>query len=166
MIRPSAAALLLLAACASTPAGRDREAVRSVVTGVVHEIDHQRWNELGALFAPEVETDYTSLFGGAPVKQGSDALVAGWRGALARVTTQHLLGPIEVRVDGERATAACHVRALHHAKDAPGGELWEVLGHYLFELSKGGQGWKIERMKLETFVQTGNRELLKEASGR
>lgn len=143
----------------------DLEAVRTVVVGVAHHIDGRRWADLRALFDEEVETDYTSLFGGSPGKQPADALLAGWRAALQRVATQHLLGPIEVRLSGATASASCHVRALHHAAGAPGGETWDVLGHYVFDLVRRGPGWRIAKMKLETFIQTGNRRLLAEAAG-
>ena len=142
--------------------GREN-AVRDVVAGVAHHIDAKRWNELRALYADEVRTDYTSLFGGEPQAQAGDALIAGWRGVLAKVGTQHLLGPITVVLDGAAATARCHVRALHHASGAPSGEHWEVLGHYVFSLRDGASGWKITEMKLETLLQTGNAKLLAEA---
>ena len=142
----------------------DAELVRSIVASVAHHIDAKRWAELRALYADEVETDYTSLFGGTPQKQPGDALIPVWQGALGKVATQHLLGPIDVKIGGSSASASCHVRASHLAKGAPGGELWEVLGHYLFDLTRGASGWKIARMKIETLFQTGNRNLLAEAS--
>jgi hypothetical protein len=144
----------------------EADSVRSVVAGVAHHIDSKRWAELRALYADDVLTDYTSLFGGEPQTQSGDALIAGWSGVLETVATQHLLGPIVVEFDGPRATARCHVRALHHAAGAPGGELWEVLGHYVFTLSRGSAGWTISGMTLETFAQTGNTRLLAEAGAR
>jgi hypothetical protein len=112
-----------------------------------------------------VETDYTSLFGGSVAKQTSDALITGWRNALKDVHTQHLLGPIEVGHSGASAAAFCHVRAMHHVAGLKGGEFWEVLGHYVFRLAQEPAGaWKIKGMKLETFAQTGNKNLLAEAS--
>ncbi len=141
----------------------DSQAIRTVVANVAHHIDAKRWAELRALYAESVETDYSSLFGGSAQTQPGDALIAGWRGALAKVKTQHLLGPIEVSVSGGSAVARCHVRALHQVTGAPSGELWEVLGHYIFELSSG-DGWKITRMRLETLLQTGNSKLLAEAA--
>jgi hypothetical protein len=143
--------------------GRE-DAVRDVVAGVAHHIDAKRWDELRALYADEVRTDYTSLFGGEPQVQPGDALIAAWRGVLKVVGTQHLLGPITVGLDGSKATARCHVRALHHATGAPGGELWEVLGHYVFSLRNAASGWKITEMKLETLLQTGNTKLLAETA--
>ena len=54
----------------------EADSVRSVVTGVAHHIDAKRWAELRALYADEVRTDYTSLFGGEPQTQSGDALIA------------------------------------------------------------------------------------------
>ena len=140
------------------------EAARATIVAVAHHIDAKRWSELRALYAADVDTDYTSLFGGTPERQSGDALVDGWRSALANVVTHHLLGPIDVRVGGSTAHAAAHVRALHFAARAPGGSQWEVLGHYLFELAQGDAGWRITRMTLETTLQLGNSKLLAEAS--
>ena len=139
--------------------------MRDVVAGVVHHIDMKRWNELRALYADDVRTDYTSLFGGTPQVQTGDALIAGWRGVLEKVKTQHVLGPIVVELHRAGAPARCHVRAMHYAPGAAGGEHWEVLGHYVFSLKHGPSGWKISEMKLETLLQTGNPKLLAEASG-
>ena len=109
------------------PTAADADAIRSIVAAVAHHTDAKRWKELRALYAQEVETDYTSLFGGTVQRQSGDELIPVWQGALGNVATQHLLGPIDVRLDGSTAKAACHVRAIHLAKGAPGGEQWEVL---------------------------------------
>ena len=140
------------------------DAVRATITAVAHHIDAKRWTELRALYAADVDTDYTSLFGGTPQRQSGDALVAGWHSVLANVITHHLLGPIDVRIDGSTAHAATHVRAMHFAASAPGGAQWEVLGHYVFELARDESGWRITGMTLETMLQLGNSSLLAEAS--
>jgi hypothetical protein len=142
----------------------DVEGVRDTVTLVTHEIDAKRWDELEKLYAEEVTTDYTSLFGGTPVKQPSGSLIGGWKGALGKVATHHQLGPITVKLVGGRATATCQVRALHRADGAPGGTDWEVLAHYVFELSKSSDGtWKIHGRSVLRPIQTGNAKLLQEA---
>lgn len=142
----------------------EREAIRETVTRVTHEIDAKRWDELRTLYADEVNTDYTSLFGGTPLKQTGDALVEGWKSVLAKVRTHHQLGPVDVKLNEGTAIATCQVRGLHQAEGAPGGTDWEVLGHYVFELSKREGGvWKIHGMTLLTRIQTGNTKLLQEA---
>ncbi len=140
-------------------------AIRGVVTRVSHEIDARRWAELRRLFADRVTTDYTSLFGGEIQTQGGDELIAGWRGVLTPVkATQHLLGPIDVEVRGEAASAQCHVRGYHYAPGATGGAEWMVAGHYLFELTKNGGLWVITGMTLQASYQTGNTKLLQESA--
>ena len=132
------------------------------VVGVVHDLDRKRWAELREHFAPRVTTDYVSLFGGTPVEQDSDDLIALWRRNLASVVTQHLLGPIDIQPHGDRIRARCHVRAMHHAAAASGSE-WEVFGHYIFELVELGDEYRISALSLETLLQLGNRRLLEEA---
>lgn len=162
--------LLSNAACAHAPSVvvTDRlqaiRAVRDVVAGVAHHIDGRDWAALRALFADEVETDYTSLFGGEVQRQRADELIGGWKKLLTPVVTQHHLGPIVVTQDDGRATAHCHVRGHHFKAGLRDGDTWMVAGHYVFELTRGPQGWKIERMKLETLYQAGNRKLLQQAA--
>lgn len=147
----------------SAESGTDLETIRDTVARVTHEIDAKRWVELRRLYADEVTTDYTSLFGGTPVKQTGDALIEGWKSALAKVKTHHQLGPISVTQSSGAATATCQVRGLHQAVGAPGGAEWEVLGHYVFELSKRTDAsWRIHAMTLLTRIQTGNTKLLQE----
>ena len=146
---------------------RDLEAIRGTVIGVVHHIDGRRWGPLRTLFADFVAVDYTSLFGGQVQMPRADDLVEGWRVRLTPVTaTQHLLGPIAVYGSDASATAGCHVRGYHFAKGLPEGTEWMIAGHYLFELGKEGSAWKIRKMTLETFYQTGNLRLLDQAAQR
>jgi len=144
-----------------------REAVRETVTGVTHDIDQRRWQSLRARFADTVIVDYTSLFGGEVQTQNGDDLVNGWCELLTPLSaTQHLLGPICVRIRDRTATATCHVRGYHHAKGLPGAEEWMVAGHYEFELERDSNGWKIHGIKFQSFYQTGNLKLLEQAASR
>jgi hypothetical protein len=137
--------------------------VRHVVAAVAHHIDARRWEELRALFADEVRTDYTSLFGGTPQTQSADELIAGWRQVLSPLdATLHLLGPIVVSAAGAAAEAECHVRAWHWRTGAPAGDEWVVSGHYRFELVLPGRVWQIRSMTLDTYHQSGNKGLLQE----
>jgi hypothetical protein len=138
--------------------------IQSTVVRITHHVDFKEWAELRSLYAAEVQVDYTSLFGGEPARQRADALIEGWRVALGPVATQHQLGPIDVALAGDRATARCQVRALHHVPRAPSGEYWEVLGHYIIGLNRGDAGWNIDAMTLKAFIQTGNPRLLAEAA--
>ena len=138
--------------------------IRDVITSLVHELDGRRWELVPALFTETVETDYTSLFGGEVQRQPATALVSAWQAVLSPLdATQHQLGPIAVVIDGDSATARCHVRGYHRREGLPGGPEWMVAGHYVFELAREGGGWKIRKMTLRVSYQTGNRKLLQEA---
>ena len=107
-----------------------------------------------------------SLFGGEVEWQRADALIDNWQRLLTPLdATQHLLGPIDVRVQGPLAVAECHVRAYHVAEAAAGGTEWVVSGHYVFELLDDGGTWKVAKLTLQTFYQTGNRQLLSQLAG-
>jgi hypothetical protein len=148
----------------SSQADDPRCAVADTVTDLVHFLDRKQWDKLSLCFSADIETDYTSLFGGEIQKQPASALIDAWKNLLTPVTTQHLLGPIRTEITGATATAACHVRGYHYCEGAPGGREWMVAGHYEFELEFVYSRWAICRMKLITLYQTGNAALLQEAA--
>ena len=138
------------------------QAVRAVVTRIPHAIDTRRWSDLRALYADTVTTDYTSLFGGDVQRQSGDELIAGWRRLLSPLdATQHLVGPIDVRLSGSQAMAECHVRGYHVSAKVPGDSEWMVAGQWIIELSEESGAWLVTKMTLRTFYQSGNRDLLR-----
>ena len=144
-----------LASARAAPAD-DRHAVAEVVARVAYEADARDWAAVRALYADTVRVDYTSLAGGEPASVPADALIAGWRELLPGFElTQHMLGPVVVRLDGDRATARTHVRALHRI----GAEEWIVGGHYTYRLARRGDGWVITHHTLGGAYQEGNRGL-------
>jgi hypothetical protein len=141
------------------------EAVRTVVARIANTIDTRRWTELRALFADEVTTDYTSLFGGDVQHQSGDALIAAWRQVLSPLdATQHVTGAVDVQRRGTVAVAECNVRGYHVFERAPGGSEWLVAGQWIIELMESDERWLVTRMTLRTFYQTGNRDLLAQAA--
>jgi hypothetical protein len=141
------------------------ERVRSIVIELLHGVDSRQWSALPSLFTESVTTDYTSLFGGEVQRQSRDTVVGGWRQLLSPLdATQHILGPILVRVNGERAAAECHVRGYHVSSKVTGGGEWMVAGHYVFEMERDRETWRIASLTLQAFYQTGNRDLLRQVA--
>jgi hypothetical protein len=154
--------------------------IRAIVARIANTIDTRRWTELRALFADEVTTDYTSLFGGEVMRQSGDALIAMWRQILSPLdATQHLTGAIDVQWRDAVAVAECNVRGYHISARATGGSEWMVAGQWIIEMTQSGeresgeresvehesgQRWRVTRMTLRTFYQTGNRNLLAQAA--
>jgi SnoaL-like domain len=111
-----------------------------------HAVDDRDWAAVRAGLADEVDTDYTSLFGGEPERVPADALVEQWRGFLPRFDgTQHLLGPIVITGD----VAECNVRGYHRHD----GGTWMVAGRYRLALS-----WsRLAGIVLRTAYEEGER---------
>jgi hypothetical protein len=137
---------------------------------IANTIDTRSWTELRVLLADEVTTDYTSLFGGDVMRQSGDALTAMWRQILSPLdATQYLTGAIDVQWRGAVAIAECIVRGYHISARATGGSEWMVAGQWIIEMIRSGEResgerWRVTRMTLRTFYQTGNRDLLAQAA--
>ncbi len=117
-----------------------------VLTRMLHAIDLRDWSTLRASFADQVDTDYTSLWGGSPATQPADELIAGWREfALGFSATQHLTGPV-IEVDG---AWHAHVQARHWRD----GQVWVVYGHYVARVADG----KITALSLTLLAEEGER---------
>ena len=169
--RLAAGAATLAASAAPVPAADlvlpsldDRIAIGDAIVGIGLHADRHEWDRLEASFAPEVTTDYTSLFGGTPQTQARSALVAGWRGMLPGFdATQHMVTVAEVRLrDPDHATARSYVRATHRLGTA----LWVVGGFYTHELVRSPEGWRVTFMRLGLLYEEGDRGLVAGAAER
>lgn len=132
----------------------------NTLTLMLHAIDGKDWDAVQSVFADRIDIDYSSLFGVPAATVPVDEHVAGWR-ALARSfdATQHVTGPIVVKEAPGGVEAHTHVRAYHLMKNAPGGELWTVAGHYKVRLVPSGGAWKIAGITLTVFYQEGNQSI-------
>jgi hypothetical protein len=141
----------------------DRQAITDTLTGLLAAVDGRDWVGVAAALAPEVRTDYTTLFGGAPASQPSAQLVNGWRALLPGFDgTQHLTGPVLATVEGGRARATCAVTAVHRL----GADHWTVNGHYDLELQREASGWTITSLTYRHLLTTGDSSLPAKAQAR
>ena len=146
-----------------TGALADRQAISDAVTGLLSAVDCRDWDGVLARLAPDVRTDYTSLFGGTPARQSSTQLVNGWRALLPGFDgTQHVTGPVLADVAADRARATCAVTAVHRLR----GDHWTVSGHYELELDRGADGWRITMLTYRHLLTTGDATLPAKAQAR
>jgi hypothetical protein len=141
---------------------QDVQALLDVINGVAIYADRGEWERLRALYADEVEIDYTSFAGGEPARVRADDLIAGWKSSLSRYTaTQHLLGNHHVTVVGERATCLVYVQATHWLPQPDVEDsTWTVHGYYDYQLEHVGSMWKITHQSFTAMIVYGNRKLL------
>jgi hypothetical protein len=128
----------------------------------LQNVDARRWNELLELFASEVVSDYTSLFGGDSIQQPPEKLVESRASFLPGFTrTQHMIGVPVVSVDESVASLVAPVVAWHVCKnpDPPDGDTWLVGGRYEMQLAKIDGKWRITHLTLASAWEEGNLEL-------
>jgi hypothetical protein len=57
----------------------DEQRIIAAVNAIGSLADARKWADLRAVFADEVDVDYTSLTGGQPARVKADDLIAGWQ---------------------------------------------------------------------------------------
>ena len=135
-----------------------------VITAIAAGADRHDWPRVRGAMADTVTTDYTSLFGGEPVTQPADDLVAQWSSFLPGFdTTQHLVANHTITTVTETtATAQADFQATHRIGKA----FWVLGGRYDYKLVKTGGRWLLTSITMTPVWETGDRDLVKQAGER
>lgn len=159
----------LLAALAATTllggtAMADQTEIRRSITDIAAGADRHDWERVRGAFADTVTSDYTSLWGGEPVTQPADELVAGWAGFLPGFdSTHHMVTNHSITsVDGENAVAEADFTATHRIGD----DLWTLGGRYTYELTSSGDRWLVTSLTMTALWEMGDRGLVATAGER
>jgi hypothetical protein len=125
-----------------------------------HNVDRRNWPAIRAGLADELDTDYTSLFGGEPERLSAETLIERWQALLPGFdATQHFLGPLAVVAgNGGDTVVECSVRGYHRLD----GRVWMVAGSYTLTVRNG----RIAGIVLHTSYEEGDRALTEEAAKR
>jgi len=139
----------------------DRSAIQSVLHGYARACDERQWHAFEELFCANVSVNY----GGEFRLQGRAAVVAMIQSMLGGCgPTQHLLGNIDISLQGDQAQSRCYVRAAHSGLGAEGDQLYEVWAEYHDALVRLPAGWRIQRRSMVVHKEVGSRAILKPAA--
>ena len=125
-------------------------------------VDARHWDQILDLFAPQVDVDYTSLFGGAPQSLAREQLVDGWRHLLPGFSrTTHVIGAPTIVASGDTARASASVVAWHFIDDLTliGRDRWLVGGCYEMTFGRIDGAWRIAKLTLARAWAEGNLDL-------
>lgn len=163
MARKLMAAIATATLIGSSAMADQAEITRSIID-VAAGADRHDWNRVRSAFAETVTTDYTSLWGGDPVTQPADELVARWAGFLPGFDiTHHMVTNYTISsVEGAEATAEADFTATHRIDD----RLWVLGGRYTYELERNEDRWLIASMTVTALWETGDRGLVTVAGER
>ncbi|PTR31185.1 uncharacterized protein (TIGR02246 family) [Rhodococcus sp. OK519] len=121
----------------------DKLAIQELITSYGPAVDAGRAEKVGALWTEDAVYDVDNHF-----MDGRDEIMAMVRGnahqGLIHSGCGHLLDPIKIAVDGDRAVATCHSQLLRRNPDEDSFRVWRVTANR-FELAKIGGEWKIQR---------------------
>ena len=138
--------------------------ISTAITDIAAGADRHDWTRVRDAFADTITTDYTSLWGGDPVTQPADELVAGWSAFLPgfdathHMVTNHTIASLS----DTSATAQADFTATHRLDDG----LWVLGGRYDYELEKSDDRWVVTSMTMTAIWESGDRGLVALASQR
>ena len=142
----------------------DRLHIIDAITSISAGADRHDWERVRNAMADEITTDYTGLWGGDPVTQPADDLIAAWSGFLPGFdVTQHLVtGHTVVFTDDQTASAQADFQATHRIDD----DYWVLGGRYEYSLIKKNERWLVASMTMIPSWETGDRALTAKAGER
>lgn len=134
---------------------QEQNAIKKVVLKLFEATDNRDWNAVKETMADSVYTDYTALGGDAAFKT-PDEILKGWKQLLPGFErTVHQPHNFAIWVADHRATATLDAIAVHYLA----GDFWSVFVGYDTEFVKEEGQWKLARIDLSLYEQTGNQEL-------
>ncbi len=135
----------------------DRAEISDVQLRYATGLDSRDWPLFRSCFADEIETDFTSIFGGTPRKVSADKWTEAARRTLSGLAaTQHMITNHVITVDGDNATCVAYVQARHYLPNDTGDSTQNMFGYYTNRFVRTRDGWKIRACKLSLSWQTGN----------
>ncbi|WP_171206802.1 nuclear transport factor 2 family protein [Ruegeria sp. HKCCA0235A] len=132
--------------------------ISTAITDIAAGADRHDWARVRDAFADTVTTDYTSLWGGDPVTQPADELVAGWSAFLPGFdATHHMVTNHTITsLSDTSAMAQADFTATHRLDK----DLWVLVGRYDYILETSDDRWVVTAMTMTALWETGDRGLV------
>jgi len=145
----------------------DRAAISDTVIRYATGIDMRDWAAYRSCFTDEVDIDFTSWMGGAPIRMAADDWVAMVRESLSGfAATQHISSNHVITLDGDEATCVSYVQAQHYLPNDQGDNGFMLGGYYTNRLVRSPDGWRIRACRITITWSTGNRHVFELARAR
>lgn len=139
-----------------TKTGDDVAAIVEVTHRYAWAIDDRDWDELRKVFTE----DATAALGSEC--PDVEAIVARIRSVLDPLdSSQHIVGNHLVAVDGDTATCRCYLQAQHTKRQPSGGDNFLIGARYYDQLTRGADGWRIQRRELVILWSEGNVDVIR-----
>ncbi|MGB6564416.1 MAG: nuclear transport factor 2 family protein [Candidatus Binataceae bacterium] len=135
----------------------DRLAISDVQLRYATGADTRDWALYRSCFTDEIETDFTSVFGGQPRRGKADKFVEAARRFLTGLkATQHMITNHVITIHGDEATCVAYVQARHHLPNETGDADQTMYGYYTNRVVRTADGWRISACRLTVTWNSGN----------
>ena len=121
-------------------APQDTLAVHELLARYANSFDMKAWDDLASCLSDTLHTDYSQLRKTPPETVSRERFVELRRDALDKLDTHHLLGNVQVRLNGNRGEATASMAILRRNAQ---GERFDTHCLYIFGVRKSGPTWLI-----------------------
>jgi ketosteroid isomerase-like protein len=135
----------------------DERAILNALGDFARILDRKSWGRVGEVFA----NDITFNYGDGQEQSGIAALHANFTRFLDRCgATQHLLGSIQVEIDGDTAISRAYVQARHQGLGEKSQAVFDTNGEYTDRWERRPEGWRIVRRDVFWNMFSGDSSVL------
>ena len=119
--------------------------------------DGRDWQAIGYIFSDDASASYGG--GTLPDRAAILAMLCNHLGGCG--PTQHLLGNLQVWVDGQgQVTSRTEVRASHRGAGEQQDQTYDCMGHYDDRWTRTPAGWRIAHRTMTVALEFGSRKVL------
>ena len=141
----------------SAPTISDERAIANALGTFARILDRRQWQRIGEVFADDIGFNY----GDGREQQGMAALRLQFSSFLDRCgPTQHLLGSIQIELDGDRAISNAYVQARHQGLGDNAHLYVDTSGEYMDQWQRRPEGWRIVRRDVRWDLFMGDMAVL------
>ena len=124
----------------------DRAEISDVQLRYATGLDSRDWSLFRSIFTDEIETDFSSVFGGEPRRVSSDRWTEAARRAVGGLAaTHHMITNHVITVAGDDATCIAYVQARHYLPNDSGDHTQTMFGYYTNRFVRTSAGWRFAR---------------------
>ena len=145
----------------------DKAAISDIQLRYATGLDMRDWATFRSCFTDEIETDFTSVFGGQPRKVSADRWTESARRTVSGLqATQHMITNHVITIDGDEALCIAYVQAQHYLPNDRGESTQTMGGYYTNRFVRTAVGWRIRSCKLTLTWNKGNWDIFRLARER
>ena len=136
---------------------QDERIILNTLSAFPRIVDGKQWGRVEEVFADDVSFNY----GDGREQQGLPALLHQFQQFHNRCSAmQHLLGSIQLELDGDKALTRAYVQARHQGKDNKSDSIFDTHGEYTDHWERRPVGWRIVRRDAVWTLFAGDQSVL------